>query len=496
MGLITLLLANSILLANAVLALENHLMKMELLSKTADPSYDHQISTYRTTHKPVVEKNHDDLTLTPYFSPVTSSSTMVELIEGAKESIDIGTPGFSSWSGCTPYLTPTQRCMRACSPSDQRAEKFPVFAALLNALHRGVAVRILTNNYNIKDCKGTISPLPFLKLNGANIRYYASTTFLHEKYMNIDGGKKVSISSINFSQTSFRYNREAGIVLSGSKGAADFVASVFDSDWRRGATFPSQANAGWSESDLAIIQSEDQVPVVLPDPKSGLSDYYSPPDYNKTTHGKGFSLGSDDTLTVLTSPDFSAKTLSEQLLTAKKTLDIHIYQITSDWIANAIESLLHKGVKVRLLVSGKIYGEDDCNAANAVYKKLVYNVSNSDNLVDDALSIYKTTFFYSYSHQKYWVIDGEQVGLSTGNMSPSDFHKQTLSSKEQDFPVYGKYGWEKLNRDFTILVKSTSTSKFVQVFEDMFNGDSDLKGTFPEKVYEWNNAYPVQCGSG
>eukprot|EP01052_Picozoa_sp_SAG31_P031927 SAG31_NODE_3443_length_4260_cov_39.705600_3_plen_108_part_00 len=96
----------------------------------------------------------------------------------------------------------------------QRGEKFPIFPAIVNAVQRGVRIRILTNSYNVPDCPGTISPLPFLALNGVDVAYYTSTTFYHAKYIAVDG-KRASVSSINFSRTSFTRNREAGALIEG-----------------------------------------------------------------------------------------------------------------------------------------------------------------------------------------------------------------------------------------------------------------------------------------
>ena len=66
---------------------------------------------------------------------------LVELLDSANETIDIGTPGFSSWSRCTPYAKENDTCTQACTPSKMRAEAFPIFPALLNAVRRGVKVR-------------------------------------------------------------------------------------------------------------------------------------------------------------------------------------------------------------------------------------------------------------------------------------------------------------------------------------------------------------------
>lgn len=160
-----------------------------------DPTYDHQKRAYEATHRPTTfDPPSDDLTIMPYFSPETSSSTMVDLIDSATESLHVGTPGFSSWSGCTPYDNSNKSCVKACSPAAQRAEKFPIFPALLNALHRGVKLTVLTNDYGTDDCPGTISPLPFLALNGAQVRYFTTVTFLHTKFIVVDK-KKVAPST-------------------------------------------------------------------------------------------------------------------------------------------------------------------------------------------------------------------------------------------------------------------------------------------------------------
>ena len=64
-----------------------------LLSATAasDNCYDHQTETYDARFKPTYCIK--TCTVTPFFSPDTSISTYVSLIESAQESIDIYTPG-------------------------------------------------------------------------------------------------------------------------------------------------------------------------------------------------------------------------------------------------------------------------------------------------------------------------------------------------------------------------------------------------------------------
>ena len=142
-------------------------------------------------------------------------------------------------------------------------------------------------------------------------------------------------------------------------------------------------------------------------------------------------------------------------------------------------------------------------------------------------TIKKTTSHYTYSHQKYWIVDDKSVGLSTGNMSPSDFNNQTASTdKVRSFPPFGVPGWTRLNRDLTICTESfpyclpvplhfrpqysfayhSLTIRLVftsddgnplgDAFRAMFEGDLDERGTFPHPVYPWTPKYQVYCGDG
>lgn len=131
-----------------------------------DPSFDHQQKTYTASFEPVSAQNLD-MSLTPFFSPDHSIDTLVDLINGAKTSIDIETPGVGSWSGCSSGST----CI-GCSVENMNAEEFPVFPALLNAVHRGVTVRLITNNYNDVVCDGEIDMLNFWALNGIQVKWY------------------------------------------------------------------------------------------------------------------------------------------------------------------------------------------------------------------------------------------------------------------------------------------------------------------------------------
>lgn len=137
--------------------------------------------TYETQYDYVRQRGVT--TLTPFFSPDHSIDTLTNLIQNAPagSTITIGTPDFGSWLPCSYSGTNCQ----GCSVANQSAETFPIFPAMLNAVHQnGVKIQLLTNNYNEATCTGLIAPLDYLALNpGITIRYFTSVTFLHAKYM-------------------------------------------------------------------------------------------------------------------------------------------------------------------------------------------------------------------------------------------------------------------------------------------------------------------------
>jgi phosphatidylserine/phosphatidylglycerophosphate/cardiolipin synthase-like enzyme len=138
---------------------------------------------------------------------------------------------------------------------DQKEEAFPIFPALLNAVHqKGIKVRIMTNNFTVTTCENTINPLDWLYMNNIQIHFYSTTTFMHSKVIIIDHGKRTSVSSVNFSKTSFTKNREAGVVIEDcSCPALDLYQSVFQYDWDHG--FDYQLDASYSDADTQLIKN-------------------------------------------------------------------------------------------------------------------------------------------------------------------------------------------------------------------------------------------------
>ena len=99
----------------------------------------------------------------------------------------------------------------------------------------------------------------FLSLAGVQVRYYQSTSFLHAKYIARDGGKVLSISSVNWSRESMRENREAGVILQGrdslmTKSLFDRASNrAFEYDWKR-AQKHARGVEDIAKEEMAIIK--------------------------------------------------------------------------------------------------------------------------------------------------------------------------------------------------------------------------------------------------
>ena len=103
-----------------------------------------------------------------------------------------------------------------------KPETFPIWAAVLNANARGVRVRVLSNEcfYTVAD--GNLHPRFLTPLN--QVKQFASVSFLHAKMIAVDG-KIVSVSSINFSESSFSSTARLVFSLKAARNCASSTAA-------------------------------------------------------------------------------------------------------------------------------------------------------------------------------------------------------------------------------------------------------------------------------
>ena len=200
-----------------------------------------------------------------------------------------------------------------------------------------------------------ITPLDWLSLNGIQVRLYTTTTFLHSKFVMIDHGKRSSISSVNFSHTSFVRNREAGMVLDQcSCSAITLYKAVFENDWDRGYDYV--VNSTYTSTELEYITNPNMIPYAVPPHHTKPGVYVAPLTSYKNVTVK----------TAYTGPDYAYETMMTALSQTQSSLQVMIYQITDKTLCNEMLNLWKKGVNVTLLVSSSIVSYADYQLAQVI----------------------------------------------------------------------------------------------------------------------------------
>ena len=404
---------------------------------------------------------------TPFFSPENSEEVARVMIEDAKETLDVFTPGLKFWSRESRGVKNASSSSSSCGgvlPSRAMAkESFTLFFALLNAARRNVTVRILTNKYDDEEvgCDGRVTMKDFLSLANPNkmeVRYYRTTSFMHAKYIARDNGEALSISSVNWSRESMRENREAGVILEekrdGSDRLFDRVSNrAFEYDWKRAQKHVRGAEDITNE-EMAIIKNGVSSGAKLENTKN---DAMVKPFVTKMEQ---ILLGEGSSVKMFVSPDFSREAFLRFLQSAKNVVYIYTYQITDDDIADVLIDLsMNKNVKVFMMLSPRIYADWDRKKASQVQARL-HRAGGKNMIVHSAPSHFR------YSHLKFIVKDEKdafETLLMTGNVSPSDLPKGDIFK-----PCHGKSSCSRANRDVNVLFREKDgriASKFLEVFE-------------------------------
>jgi phosphatidylserine/phosphatidylglycerophosphate/cardiolipin synthase-like enzyme len=415
-----------------------------LLGEGARGSYcwDHQRETYHPWLNPA--SCSQTCSVIPFFSPDTSIDAYVSLIEAARTSIDIYTPSMKSWNSvCTKDTDcPKRGSCTGCPLEQQRNETFPVFPALLNAVHeRGVRVRIITNNFTFSACAGRVIPMDWLALNNIQIRMYTTTTFMHAKFIVIDRGTKTAVSSVNWSYTSFMRNREAGVIVEDCDcSAISFYQSVFQHDWGKGIEYVISRQ--YSQSEVKIITDPSLLPYTIP--KSEVNGTF----VTKLVRYSGVKIKK-----AYTTPDNARETLLAYLGQTEQSLNLAVYQVTDEGLCSELLNLHKRGINVTVLVSAIVIPEYNRLKANECYK----------NLTDGGMKgrVQRANHNFQFSHEKYWIIDGTTLHLSTGNWSPGDY------PPGQSWEPRRKSG-HSVNRDLEIVLEQ---ERLVAYFSRVYNAD-------------------------
>nr|MDO8115285.1 phospholipase D-like domain-containing protein [Candidatus Sigynarchaeota archaeon] len=322
------------------------------------------------------------MNLTPIQSPSTSEDGIIDLISRANETLYIEQM----------YIYETLN---------------DLLLEIIDAKDRGVDVRVIQDDgtYDHNDASATI-----LEAHGIPVRRLveqpssgAPFDMLHNKGVIVDG-ELVLVSSINWSPTSLRNNRETGVIIESSSVAA-YYEDLFTYDWARAVDFvPTGSRA---------------------DPVPESSHYFSPTTYSGYTN-----------VTCLAAPDNCFDVINSLLLGAHESILISTYTLSSSFLLDTIGQKVGDGLDVRLMLEKSPVSTDEQN----------YNRWSMANLTAIGVMKPSGTYYYAngkwasstfdYQHCKYAIIDGETLIISSGNWAQSSCPKP-----QADGDVDGNRDW-------------------------------------------------------
>jgi phosphatidylserine/phosphatidylglycerophosphate/cardiolipin synthase-like enzyme len=183
-------------------------------------------------------------------------------------------------------------------------------------------------------------------------------------------------------------------------------------------------------------------------------------DYDKV---KVPAVDVDQEIIAYCSPDSTFAVTKRLFDDAKKSILIGIYDFSADYIKELVLDALKRGVKVKLML------DIDSKDEQALFDDL--NDAGVDGVPAPSCASHKVHFFSS-SHEKVIVIDGEWCLVQSGNYSENSI---PMNVKDGGDPDHFRTG----NRDTGLAIRSKKLSKF---FTGILESDMALEINSPEAL--------------
>ncbi len=342
----------------------------------------------------------DDMVITPILSPDNSEEKIIELINSANTTL------FVEQMYIYPDLTDI---INAIITAQTRGVNCCIIVGDGNDASNETAFLFTQNGIDVKICDGTV-PM-----------YWD----MHNKGVIVDS-KVVLISSINWSPTSLRDNREAGLIIQNTQ-VAGYYQVLFNHDWNVCDPYSS------TESYKGVIpfnaQSENS-------PAS--SDYT--PEFAEASVFSG-----NMTVQLMASPDNCFNDVATILESAQTSIDISVYTLSSPYLLDILAAKLTEGVKIRLLLERYQVGSYE----RAYNRHSMYNLTIlgipllATPTINGTASGKWADNAFTFQHNKYAIIDNQTLILSSGNWGRSSCPKPQADgdvdgNRDWWFAIYGK----------------------------------------------------------
>ena len=390
-------------------------------------SYDRAGSSYEPFSKQDI---NGTMSITPILSPDNSEAEIIKLINRATVSLKI------------------EQMYIYSSLTD-------IIDAIIDAqTNHGVDCQVILDDSNAEsDATANTLTEAGVEVKVANSLVPVYFDTMHNKGIIVDS-EIVLISSINWSPTSLRDNREAGLIIENSDVAA-YYEELFDHDWDVCLDYDPDNSFG---DVMNIIPSSHQI---LNDGKEfrdsneieqipEKSDDFSTPE----------TFSGDMSVTVMSSPDNCFDVVANLLSIAKSSIVISVYTLSQPYLLDIIADRIAHGVEVKLLLEKYQVGpyERSYNRG-ALYNFTQVGIPSAANPSVNlkAEGLWADSAFY-FQHCKYVIIDDEILILSSGNLS-----RASIPKPQDDGDVDG-------NRDWWVVVYGSDPQDLIP--QDPNNGDT------------------------
>ncbi len=374
-------------------------------------SYDRAGSGYEPFLKQEINGTMD---ITPILSPDNSEAEIINLINRATTSLKIEQMYFYS------------------SLTD-------IIDAIIEAqTEHGVDCQLILDDSNAEsDATANILTQEGVEVKVSNSLVPVYFDTMHNKGIIVDS-EIVLISSINWSPTSLRDNREAGLIIENSD-VAGYYEALFDHDWDVCLPYDPDNSFGdaynYDPSNNQILNDGKELKELKESKETKeskeilvKSDDFSIPE----------TFSGDMSVTVMSSPDNCFDVVANLLSIAQSSIVISVYTLSQPYLLDIIADRIAHGVEVKLLLEKYQVGpyERSYNRG-ALYNFTQLGVPSESNPSENLYAQGKwADSAFQFQHCKYVIIDDEILILSSGNLS-----RASIPKPQDDGDVDGNRDW-------------------------------------------------------
>ncbi|MGY5855750.1 MAG: phospholipase D-like domain-containing protein [Candidatus Thorarchaeota archaeon] len=174
----------------------------------------------------------------------------------------------------------------------------------------------------------------------------------------------------------------------------------------------------------------------------------------------------DMNVTTFVGPDYSNETLTQFLRSATESIYVEIYQFTSPGILNLIHEIHNDNpsMDIKVMISERVVSLGD------------YNVYAMWNLTQAGISVRWTSDTFTFSHQKFVIIDNDTTIVQAGNWARPSFPLSEWESGSSGGFTQKNYEG---NREFNIAMTDEVVTQY---YRDVFDHDWSIGTDYNEGV--------------